>query len=453
MLKDFSSLAKDINIPTESLKKFVQDFELNIDAVINDKMQATPEFTKFVKEQKDFLSKYSSDLEKEKTPKDIAETISKPIEEVDDLINKEHKNLFDNGLYKASVSSYNIDRELGGDYQFVYDYFGKKTPLFQKDFIGYSDLYFYIIDMLEPFTDENQLNNWGIHRAAGIILYGPPGSGKIFWAKRIAKLIDYKFEEIRKSYLKTNFFNNEKSDFNDFLVSIMKQEKILLFLDDFDVIMEEKESQDGYAWELKETKNIIFHTIDKFEKEHILMIGAAKNVSDIDSEILAPGRFDVMIPIFPPNPQERAEMILYYMLQNLSEDATLLEVLKFNKADQLPFWRESANKMKAFSNTMIIDFTQSLKKRIRNLYLKKEVTTLKIDQTILDAALKEAAGKLTQEYLNSIHLFLQEVSINSEEEFYPRILTLQQELQFYIRKEEPVRSIGFNKDENPENNS
>ncbi|MGL6037878.1 MAG: AAA family ATPase, partial [Soonwooa sp.] len=384
---------------------------------------------------------------------DIAETISKPIEDVDDLINKQHKNLFDTGLYKASVSSYNIDRELCGDYQFVYDYFGKKTPLFKKDFIGYSDLYFYIINMLEPFTDENQLNNWGIHRAAGIILYGPPGSGKIFWARRIAKIIDYKFEEIRKSYLKTNFFNNEKSDFNDFLVSIMKQEKILLFLDDFDVIMEEKESQNNYSWELKETKNIILHTIDKFEKEHILMIGAAKNVSDIDSEILAPGRFDVMIPVFPPNPQERAEMILYYMLQHLAEDATLLEVLKYNKADQLPFWRETAQKMKVFSNTMIIDFTQSLKKRIRNLYLKKEVITLKIHQAILDAALKEAAGKLTQEYLSSIHLFLQEVSINSEEEFYPRILTLQQELQFYVRKEEPVRSIGFNKEENPENNS
>lgn len=451
MLKDFSSLAKDINIPIENLKRFVQDFDLNINSVINDKMQATPEFTKFVKEQKEFLAKYSDDLNKEKNAKDIAEAISKPEEEVDDFIKKEHKNIFDNGPYKTSVSSFNIDRELGGDYQFVYDYFGKKTPLFQKDFIGYSDLYFYIIDMLEPFTDENQLNNWGIHRAAGIILYGPPGSGKIFWAKRIAKIIDYKFEEIRKSYLKTNFFTHEKSDFNDFLISIMKQEKILLFLDDFDLIMEEKESQDSYAWELKETKNIIFHTIDKFEKEQILMIGAAKNISDIDPEILAPGRFDVMIPIFPPNPQERAEMILYYMMQNLSADATLLEVLKYNKADQLPFWRETAQRMKAFSNTMMIDFTQSLKKRIRNLYLKKEVTSLKIDQAIIDAALKEAAGKLTQEYLDSVLLFLQEVSINSEEEFYPRILTLQQELQFYMKKEEPIRSIGFNKEDKDEN--
>lgn len=451
MLKDFSSLAKDINIPTENLKKFVQDFELSLSSVIANEMNVTPEFTKFVKEQKDFLSKYSEDLEKEKSTEDIANTIQKPSKDVEDLIKKEYTNIFDNGPYKTSISSFNIDRELGGDYRFVYDYFGKKSPLCQKDFIGYSDLYFYIIDMLEPFTDENQLNNWGIHRAAGIILYGPPGSGKIFWAKRIADIIKYKFEAIRKSFLKTNFFDHEKSDFNDFLVSIMKQKKVLLFLDDFDVIMEEKEEKEDYIWELKETKNIILHTIDKFEKEQILMIGAAKNVSDIDPEILAPGRFDMMIPIFPPNPQERAEMILYYMLQNLTQDATLLEVLKFNKADQLPFWRESAQKMKAFSNTMIIDFTQSLKKRIRNLYLKKEVISLKIDQSLLDAALKEAAGKLTEEYLNSVLLFLEEVSINSEEEFYKRIVTLKDELQFYIKKEEPMRSIGFNK-EHPYNN-
>ena len=118
MFKDFSSLAKDINIPTESLKKFVQDFELNITSVVNDKMQATPEFVKFAEEQKEFLAKYSDDLGKEKTTKDIAITISKPEEDVDELIKKDHKNIFDNGLYKTSVSSYNIDRELGGDYQF-----------------------------------------------------------------------------------------------------------------------------------------------------------------------------------------------------------------------------------------------------------------------------------------------------------------------------------------------
>ena len=44
-----------------------------------------------------------------------------------------------------------------------------------------------------------------LEKAAGIILYGPPGSGKIFWAKKIAEIINYQFEEIRHSYLKTSF--------------------------------------------------------------------------------------------------------------------------------------------------------------------------------------------------------------------------------------------------------
>jgi SpoVK/Ycf46/Vps4 family AAA+-type ATPase len=43
------------------------------------------------------------------------------------------------------------------------------------------------------------------------------------------------------------------------------------------------------------------------------MIGSAKELAEIESEILAPGRFDVLIPIFPPNKQERAEMLLFNM--------------------------------------------------------------------------------------------------------------------------------------------
>jgi SpoVK/Ycf46/Vps4 family AAA+-type ATPase len=43
------------------------------------------------------------------------------------------------------------------------------------------------------------------------------------------------------------------------------------------------------------------------------MVGSANSVSEIDEEILAPGRFDVMIPIFPPNAAERSEIILYAM--------------------------------------------------------------------------------------------------------------------------------------------
>jgi ATP-dependent 26S proteasome regulatory subunit len=54
-----------------------------------------------------------------------------------------------------------------------------------------------------------QIKDWGINKPAGIILYGPPGSGKIFWANKIAEIIGYQFKEVKKHYLGTSFDGNE----------------------------------------------------------------------------------------------------------------------------------------------------------------------------------------------------------------------------------------------------
>ena len=127
-------------------------------------------------------------------------------------------------------------------------------------------------------------------------------------------------------------------------------------------------------------------TLKVIEEEDLLMVGSANSVIDIDKDILAPGRFDVVIPVFPPNARERSEMILYFMTENLAKDALLMKILIANNADHLPFWEEISSKMKVFSNTMIVDFTQSLKKRIRNQYLKDNSENIKIDSKLLNAA-------------------------------------------------------------------
>jgi hypothetical protein len=62
---------------------------------------------------------------------------------------------------------------------------------------------------------------------------------------------------------------------------------------------------------------------------------------------------------------------------------------------------------------MLIDFTQSLKKRIKNLYQRTRNEKLKIDQKLLNGALRDAAGKLTEEYLDQVARFLADVIINN----------------------------------------
>jgi len=436
-------LAEELKVSAEAIKQFIQDFDLELGVCISTNFEVKDDFEKFARENLEFLRLYEKDLDKNKTLEQIAETINKPKDKVEKVIKEADPNIFDNGFFKSSISSYGIDNKLGGNYQFVYDYFGHKTSLQHRDFIGYRDLFFYISEVLEPFLNPQQIKDWGINKPAGIILYGPPGSGKIFWANKIAEIIGYQFKEVKKHYMGTSFVDGNRTNFNDFLLTMMKNDKVLLFMDDFDEIMMERKAETDVASCNLETQEIILHYIGKFQKEDLLMVGSANSLSEIDEEILAPGRFDVMIPIFPPNAAERSEIILYAMTKDLEKDALLYKILKNNKADKIPFWQAISSQMKVFSNTMLIDFTQSLKKRIKNLYQKTKNENLKIDQNILERALRDAAGKLTEEYLDQIARFLSDAVINNFDDFQYRIQALKKELDSYRIVEQPPREIGF----------
>lgn len=443
MIQNITEFSKKLDVSEESIKQFIQDFDLEISDCLSPTLNITQNFEKFAVENQKFLKNYEKDLNEEKTADEIAKKIHQPKEKVEQVIQNKLPNVYDNGLFKSSISTFGIDNQLGGNYKFIYNYFGDKTELKQRDFIGYRDLFFYISDMLEPFMNPEQSENWGIQKAAGIIVYGPPGSGKIFWAKKIAEMIDFDFFEVRQSQLKSILINDKKANFDEYLSQMLKRNKVILFLENFDEIMMQRTENQVSNTDYEEVKESTLHYIEKFEKENILMIGSAKELRGIESEILAPGRFDVLIPIFPPNKQERAEMLLFNMTKNLNENATLLKILKHNNADQLPFWQETAEKMKVFSNTMITDFTQSLKKRIRSLYLKNKTENIKIADGIIEASLKESASKLTGEYLNNVLEFLSEAENNSYDRFIVRINDLKHELETYKAKEDPVRTIGF----------
>ncbi|EQB93427.1 AAA family ATPase [Elizabethkingia anophelis] len=442
-----AELTNDLTISKESVKQFIQDFDLGVEDVMDGQLNLKDNFVQFAEENADFLKKYAEDIRAEKTSEEIAQRIKKPVEQVDEVLKKECPNLFEANGYKTSVSSYGIDNKLGGDYNFIYNYFGKQTPLTQHNFIGYRDLFFYVTDIIEPFINPNQLENWGIAKPAGIILYGPPGSGKIFWAKKIAEMIGYEFVEVRNDYLSVRYNDGKMRKFKDFLFGKMKKPKTLLFMEHFEDVALEKTADVVLTPEALEVKNAILHAIQNNLKDEALFVGSTDALAGFDEEILAPGRFDLLIPVFPPNEDERAQLILYHMMKDLIESSPLLKILKDNKADKKPFWEGTAEKMKLFSNTMMIDFTQGIKKRLHSEYMRLQGQNVMISEKIINAALSESLAKLTPDYLNQCAVFISEFNQNLSTEFPLRIQKLSEELDHYRIKEEPIRKIGFNQED------
>ncbi|WP_291094691.1 AAA family ATPase [Empedobacter sp. UBA6745] len=438
-LKDLSN---QLEISLGSLQNFINDFNIDLSFCIDENFNVTQQFIAFSEENKDFLKKYAEDYSKEKTIEEIAKTIGAKEEEVLHFF-------VTNGIpaevakqMKTGVSSYLIHSYIGGKYPFIEKAFPQCEDFSGKSLVGYTDLYFYMTDMLDPFISKDQGESWGISKPAGLILYGPPGSGKIYWAKKIADMIGYEFVHIFNDYLVGNF-DNKKNKFSDFLSKKMNQPKTLLFIDSFDEILHSTSVNTIYP-EMVDLFYSVLRHIQKNDTKELLIVGAVESLANLNDEIVAPGRFDLHIPIFPPTFDERKQLLLHHMTTNLAQDSPLLSILKNQNALNKDFWTPYAAEMKIFSNTMMIDFTQSLKKRLYALYRKDETKNIVMTEKVLFSAFQEAKSKLTPDYLKHCAIFLTEAKQNVGQDFPHRLIELNADLEFYLSsKEIPITKIGF----------
>lgn len=445
-LKDLSD---ELGISLESLQNFIYDFNIDLSICIDEQFNVTENFKQFTLKNIDFLKKYAEDHSKEKTLADIAKTINVSEEKVLEFF-------VSNGIpaeaaknIKTNLSSYLIHLYIGGEYPFIDEAFPETEDYAAKRLVGYTDLYFYLSDMLDPFMNKDQSKTWGISKPAGIVLYGPPGSGKIFWARKMAQMIGYEFVHVYKDYLAGNL-KTTKNSFTHFLNTKMQHPKTMLFIDSLDELLSKNGEQNFFSENIELINTILRHTQKDIHQE-LLIVGSAEILSLFNDEVLAPGRFDMQIPIFPPNSDERAQLIIYHLTQNLIEDSPLLKILKTHNALCKSFWEPIANEMRLFSNTMVIDFTQSLKKRLYALYRKDESKNIELTEKVLTASFNEAKAKLTPDYIKRCAVFLIEAKQNVGQDFPHRILELEADLESFQAKKPPINKIGFKQvnEENP----
>ena len=434
------AFANKYELSLESLQYFIHDFGIDLNFLFTDKHVVSPEFEEFVIKHLDFIRKYTADKMELKSIDQIADTIGVKKDEVAQFFIKNGVAEADLPQVRTNISSFQIHMMMGGKYDFIIQEIPQHR--FQtNDLIGHADLFFYALDLLDPFINEDQIKLWGISKPAGIILHGPPGSGKIFWAKKLADMIGYNFTHVYNDFL-VNTVKVDRHQFSAFLKQQMEKPKTMLYIENFEGLW----WREGNAYSVPETMdlvNTILRFIQKEGKGELVIAGGVEQLSKLTDEITAPGRFDLHIPVFPPAQDERAQLIHYHLINDLVPDSPLLAILKANQADHPNFWTPVATEMRLFSNTMIIDFTQSLKKRLYAIFRRTNKLDFTITTQILQACFNEAKAKLTQEYLQSCYIFIQEAKQNVSMEFPQRIMELEHEFSTFKKKEKPIAKIGF----------
>ena len=186
----------------------------------------------------------------------------------------------------------------------------KKTATF-ADVAGEDEEKEELKEVVEFLKSPDKFNSLGARIPHGVLLVGPPGTGKTMLAKAVAGESNVPFFSISGSEFVEMFVGMGASKVRDLFKQAKEKAPCIVFIDEIDAIGQKRNSgQLGGNDEREQTLNQLLTEMDGFEGNSGVIILAATNRPDsLDPALTRPGRFDRRVPVELPDLKGREEIL------------------------------------------------------------------------------------------------------------------------------------------------
>ena len=166
-------------------------------------------------------------------------------------------------------------------------------------------------EIVDYLHDPKKYEEIGASMPKGILLVGPPGTGKTMLAKAVAGESNVPFFSISGSEFVEMFVGMGASKVRDLFKQAKEKAPCIVFIDEIDAIGQKRNSgQLGGNDEREQTLNQVLTEMDGFEGNTGVIILAATNRPDsLDPALTRPGRFDRRVPVELPDLKGREEIL------------------------------------------------------------------------------------------------------------------------------------------------
>ena len=166
-------------------------------------------------------------------------------------------------------------------------------------------------EIVDYLHDPKKYEEIGASMPKGILLVGPPGTGKTMLAKAVAGESNVPFFSISGSEFVEMFVGMGASKVRDLFRQAKEKAPCIVFIDEIDAIGQKRNSgQLGGNDEREQTLNQLLTEMDGFEGNTGVIILAATNRPDsLDPALTRPGRFDRRVPVELPDLKGREEIL------------------------------------------------------------------------------------------------------------------------------------------------
>jgi len=202
----------------------------------------------------------------------------------------------------------------------------KKANVSLSSFAGSPEIMEECFEIVSYLKNSTMYENAGAEIPRGILLEGPPGSGKTLLAKAIASEADANFINIAASEFVEVFVGVGASKIRALFDTARKNRPCILFIDEIDAVGRQRGAGINMANDEREqTLNQLLAEMDGFgDNTGILVMGATNRKDVLDQALLRPGRFDRILTVpYPDRDSRKAILKVHSRNKKLAEDVNL----------------------------------------------------------------------------------------------------------------------------------
>ena len=175
------------------------------------------------------------------------------------------------------------------------------------------------------FRDKEKAEKYRLTPPNGMILYGPPGCGKTYFAEKFAEEAQFNFSMVSGADLGSIYLHGTQGKIASLFSDAEKRAPAILCFDEFDSFVPSRGSSD--ANQRGEEVNEFLAQLNNCSKRGIFVIGTTNRIELIDPAVLRKGRMDLHVEIPAPDAETRAAIFKLHLRERpVSEDINAEEL-------------------------------------------------------------------------------------------------------------------------------
>ena len=185
-------------------------------------------------------------------------------------------------------------------------------------------------EIVDYLHDPSRYQAIGASMPKGILLVGPPGTGKTMLAKAVAGEANVPFFSISGSEFVEMFVGMGASKVRDLFKQAKEKAPCIVFIDEIDAIGKKRDGQLGGNDEREQTLNQLLTEMDGFEgNTGVIILAATNRPESLDPALTRPGRFDRRVPVELPDLQGREAILRVHARKiKVAEDVDFQQIAR-----------------------------------------------------------------------------------------------------------------------------